>query len=57
MEVAEVSSREGWRGKGVNQDEVIKTWLGGAMSIVDELVEDASDWFLYSVYRIPPEGS
>ena len=60
MEVAEVSSKEAWRAKGVDQDEVrkdIKTRLGGAMSIVDELIEDAGDWFLYPVYRIPPKGS
>ena len=60
MEVAEVSSKEAWRAKGVDQDEVrkdIKTRLGGAMSIVDEFIEDAGDWFLYPVYRIPPKGS
>jgi salicylate hydroxylase len=60
MEVAEVGSKEGWRAKGVDQDVVrkdIKTRLGGAMSIVDDLIEDAGDWFLYPVYRIPPKGS
>jgi len=60
MEVAEVSSKEGWRAKGVDQDEVrkdIKAQLGGAMPIIDKLIEDAGDWFLYPVYRIPPKGS
>ena len=60
MEVVEVSSKEGWRAKGVDQDEVrkdIKTRLRGAMSIVDELIEDVGDWFLYPVYRISPKGS
>jgi salicylate hydroxylase len=60
MEVAEVSSKEGWRAKGADQDVVrkdIKTRLGGVMSIVDDLIEDAGDWFLYPVYRIPPKGS
>ena len=60
MEVAEVSSKEGWRAKGVDQDVVrkdITTRLGGAMPIVDDLIEDAGDWFLYPVYRIPPKGS
>jgi salicylate hydroxylase len=60
MEVAEVSSKEGWRAKGADQDAVrkdIKTRLGGAMSVVDDLLEDAGDWFLYPVYRIPPKGN
>jgi salicylate hydroxylase len=60
MEVAEVSSKEGWRAKGADQDAVrrdIKRRLGGgAMSVVDALIEDAGDWFLYPVYRLPPKG-
>ena len=60
MEVEEVSSKEGWRAKGADQDMVrrdIKRRLGGGgMPIVDALIEDAGDWFLYPVYRLPPKG-
>ena len=53
MEVAEVSSEEGWRAKASDQEGVgrdIKWRLGGGgMPVVDTLIDEAGNWVLCPV--------
>lgn len=62
MQTQEVSSREGWKAKGGDQDAVRKEIferfctsgpLAGKFAKVLEILDD---WYLYPVYKLPPKG-
>lgn len=62
METQEVSSREGWKAKGSDQDAVRKEIFerfcssGPLAGKLTKVVEKLDDWFLYPVYKLPPKG-
>ncbi|KAK4501930.1 hypothetical protein PRZ48_007740 [Zasmidium cellare] len=60
LETEEVNSREGWKVKGADQAEVKRQILerfdNKAIPELRQLVEDAGDWTLYPVYKLPHGG-
>ncbi len=62
METQEISSREGWKVKGSDQDAVKNEILGRFCQtgpLADKLkkvVDRLDDWFLYPVYKLSPGG-
>ncbi|KAJ9611648.1 hypothetical protein H2200_004832 [Cladophialophora chaetospira] len=60
METADVASREGWRARGSEQDQIkqnVKDRFGkGAIGFLDPLIEATDHWSLYPVYKLAPKG-
>ena len=62
METSEVSSREGWRALGEDQDAVRAEIFGrfgetGPLATrIADVLQLLPDWFLYPVYKLPPGG-
>lgn len=62
METAEVSSREGWKAKGADQEAVREEILarfcetGPLASRFATVVGKLDNWFLYPVYKLAPKG-
>jgi len=62
METKEISSRDGWKVKGSDQEAVKNEILGrfcqtGPLADkLEKVVDQVDDWFLYPVYKLPPGG-
>lgn len=60
MEKANVDSREGWKAKGEDQmrvkRDIEERFAGSVIKELDSLIENAGDWYLYPVYKLPPRG-
>lgn len=60
MEKANVDSREGWKAKGDDQarvrEDIKERFSGSKIKELDRLIENAGDWYLYPVYKLPPRG-
>jgi salicylate hydroxylase len=60
MEKANVDSREGWKAKGDDQarvkQDIEERFAGSKIKELDQLIENAGDWYLYPVYKLPPRG-
>ena len=61
MEKSNVDSREGWKAKGDDQkrvkQDIEERFAGSKMKELDHLIENAGDWYLYPVYKLPPRGT
>lgn len=61
MEKANVDSREGWKAKGDDQtrvkQDIEERFSGSQIKELDQLIENAGDWYLYPVYKLPPGGT
>lgn len=60
MEKEHVDSREGWKAKGVQQEQVRRDieerFNGTVIKDLDGFIKSAGDWYLYPVYKLPPGG-
>jgi salicylate hydroxylase len=62
METEEVDSREGWKTKGEDQEEIKRSLLdrfggdSGTRKDLQVLIEAVKDLFLYPVHKLPPKG-
>ncbi len=60
METKQEISKEGWRALGKDREavkkDVVRRFETSALPHMKELVHGTDEWFLYPVYRLPPEG-
>ena len=60
METKDVQSKEGWKAKASEQEEIKKSvwerYSGSKMGCLDALIEESRDWTLYPVYKLGPGG-
>jgi salicylate hydroxylase len=60
MEKEHIDSREGWKAKGGDQEQVRKDigerFNGSVIKDLDGLIRNAGDWYLYPVFKLGPSG-
>ena len=60
MQVPEIASRDGWKARGADAEktrkDILERYAGAANPLINHLIEDAQDLFLWPVFTLPKHG-